>query len=419
MPQRLSLNSVPRVLRIINRLNIGGPTFNVALLTKHMPAEYETMLLAGEKQESEESSDFIVHDLGLAYKLVPGMKRSINPLQDLFTYLKLRKIIREFKPDIVHTHAAKAGTLGRLAAIHEKVPVILHTFHGHVFHSYFSKWKTKIFILIERYLAARSSGIIAISDKQKFELSTTYRILKPSHVRVIPLGFDLSRFQENVLEKRKAFRKKYLIEDDEIAIGIIGRLVTIKNQAFFLRSAAILKQQTKKKVRFFLIGDGDDRIMLLNLCKELKMDFTYFPEQPKKATITFCSWIHEIDIAISGLDIVSLTSLNEGTPVSLIEAQAGNKPIVTTRVGGIENIVLPNETAFLVNSFDLKDFTDSLLKLIDDDSLRSMMSSKGWELVKERFHYTRLVSDTDNYYKELLLSKARRSKFRHIIDTQS
>ncbi len=234
MPQRLSLKSVPRVLRIINRLNIGGPTFNVALLTKHMPAEYETVLLAGEKQESEESSDFIVHDLGLTYKLVPGMKRSINPLQDLFTYLKLRKIIREFKPDIVHTHAAKAGTLGRLAAIHEKVPVILHTFHGHVFHSYFSKWKTKIFILIERYLAARSSGIIAISDKQKFELSTTYRILRASHVRVIPLGFDLSRFQENVSEKRKAFRKKYFLEDDEIAIGIIGRLVTIKNQSFFL-----------------------------------------------------------------------------------------------------------------------------------------------------------------------------------------
>jgi len=419
LPQRLSLEFVPRILRIINRLNLGGPTFNVALLTKHMPAEYETKLLAGEKQKSEESSDFIVHDLGLTYELIPGMKRSINPFQDLFTYIRLRKIIKEFKPDIVHTHAAKAGTLGRLAAIHSKVPVIVHTFHGHVFHSYFSKWKTKIFILIERYLAKRSSGIVAISDKQKFELSTTYRILKASHVRVIPLGFDLSRFQEHVQEKRNAFRKKYFLEDDEIAIGIIGRLVAIKNQSFFLRSAAILASRTNKKIRFFLIGDGDDRDLLINLCKELQLDSTYFPLEPKRAVITFCSWIHEIDIAISGLDIVSLTSLNEGTPVSLIEAQAGNKPIVSTRVGGIENIVLADETAFLVNNFDLEEFSKSLLRLVDDDDVRSKMSTKGWELVKERFHYTRLVSDTDKYYKELLMSKARKSRSRHILETKS
>lgn len=400
-------------------MNLGGPTFNVALLTKHMPAEYETKLLAGEKQKSEESSDFIVHDLGLTYELIPGMKRSINPFQDLFTYIRLRKIIKEFKPDIVHTHAAKAGTLGRLAAIHAKVPVVVHTFHGHVFHSYFSKWKTKIFILIERYLAKRSSGIIAISDKQKFELSTTYKIIKASHVRVIPLGFDLSRFQENVSDKRKAFRKKYFLEEDEIAIGIIGRLVAIKNHTFFLKAAAIINQQTNKKIRFFLIGDGDDRESLLDLCKELKLESSYFPIEPKKASVTFCSWIHEIDIAISGLDIVCLTSLNEGTPVSLIEAQAGNKPIVSTRVGGIENIVLPNETAFLVNNFDIRDFSEKLLRLIDNDALRSTMSSKGWELVKERFHYTRLVSDTDKYYKELLLSKPAKRRSRHRTRTVS
>ncbi len=394
---------MPRVLRIINRLNLGGPTFNVALLTKHLSAEYETLLIAGVKQLSEESSDFIVHDLGLTFVLVPEMKRSINPFQDLFAYFKIRKIIREFKPHIVHTHAAKAGTLGRLAAIHEKVPVIVHTFHGHVFHSYFGKWKTKLFIAIERYLAGRTSGIIAISDKQKFELSTTYRITSPSRVRVIPLGFDLSRFQENVEEKRNTFRKKYFVDDDEIAIGIIGRLVPVKNQSVFLRTAANLLKKSGKKLRFFIIGDGEDRNSLLHLCKELQIDHTYFPKDRKKATVTFCSWIHEIDVAVSGLDIITLTSLNEGTPVSLIEAQAGNKPIVSTRVGGIENIVIPEETALLVSKFDDREFESTLLRLVEDDDLRMKMSSRGWEVVRDRFHYTRLVSDMENYYDELTL----------------
>lgn len=403
--RQLHSHIVPRVLRIINRLNLGGPTFNVALLTKHLSAEFETLLLAGVKQKSEASSDFIVHNLGLEYVLVPEMKRSINPFQDLFTYLKLRKIIRKFKPDIVHTHAAKAGTLGRLAAIHEKVPVIVHTFHGHVFHSYFNSMKTKIFISIERYLAKRSSGIIAISEKQKFELATTYKIAKHKNVRVIPLGFDLSRFQEGIVEKRKSFREKYFLGEDELAIGIIGRLVPIKNQALFLRAAALTMHRTNKKLRLFLIGDGEDRKNLLKLCQDLNLEHTYFPEDPRKAVVTFCSWIHEVDVAISGLDIVALSSLNEGTPVSLIEAQAGNKPIISTRVGGIENIVIPGETALLVEDFDEKEFSNKLLLLVDDESLKQKMSLQGWNLVKERFHYTRLIKDTELYYRELLASK--------------
>jgi len=392
---------VPRVLRIINRLNLGGPTFNVALLTKYLPAEYETLLVAGAKQRSEESSDFIVRELGLNYVLLQGMKRSINPFQDLFTYFKLRKIIRDFKPDIVHTHAAKAGTLGRLAALHEKVPVIVHTFHGHVFHSYFKKWKTRIFISIERYLARKTSGIIAISEKQKLELSRTYKITSAERIKVIPLGFDLSRFQEDIPEKRKSFREKYFLEEDEIAIGIIGRLVPVKNHSLFLHSAARALQLSGKKLRFFIIGDGEDRKSLLSQCEHLKLDHVYFQKELKKATITFCGWIRAVDKAIAGLDIITLTSFNEGTPVSLIEAQAGNKPIVSTRVGGIENIVVPGKTALLVESFTEEDFTSSLLKLTEDDDFRKEISSAGWELVKERFHYTRLVKEMEEYYQNL------------------
>ena len=168
-------------------------------------------------------------------------------------------LINEFKPDVVHTHAAKAGALGRLAAFHERVPVILHTFHGHVFHSYFSSIKSRVFLMIERYLAKKSSGIIAISERQKKELTFKYRVCPAEKVHMIPLGFDLRKFQEDIPEKRETFRKKYFLEDDEIAVGIIGRLVPVKNHPLFMASAASVLKQTKRKVRFFIIGDGEIR----------------------------------------------------------------------------------------------------------------------------------------------------------------
>lgn len=393
---------MPRVLRIINRLNLGGPTFNAALLTRHLGPDFETLLVAGTKQDSEESSDFIVHDMGLSFRKIPEMHRSLHPGRDYTAYRKLVKIIREFKPDIVHTHAAKAGTLGRLAAFHEKVPVTVHTFHGHVFHSYFSPLKTKVFLSIERYLAARSSAIVAISERQKKELGLIYKICDPDKIRVIPLGFDLSRFQERIEEKRKDFRHKYFLDDDEIAVGIIGRLVPVKNHTLFLKAAAAIKAESKRKVRFFLIGDGEERSYLEDLCRQEHLDFTSFNEAPKKATVTFCSWLHEVDIAISGLDIVTLTSFNEGTPVSLIEAQAGNKPIITTDVGGVENVIQKDVTGLLVANNDLQAFSAALRSVIEDESLRQRLSLSGWDLVKDRYHYTRLVRETKDLYFDLL-----------------
>src|SRR6476661_6286296 len=148
---------MPRILRIINRLNLGGPTFNVAYLTKFLSPEYETMLVAGMIDESEASSEFILHDMGLHPVYIPEMYREIHLSKDVRVYFELKRIIRDFKPDIVHTHAAKAGALGRMAAYSCHVPVILHTFHGHVFHSYFSDLRSKVFISIERRLAKRST----------------------------------------------------------------------------------------------------------------------------------------------------------------------------------------------------------------------------------------------------------------------
>ena len=391
-----------KVLRIINRFNLGGPTFNAAYLTKYLSDDFETLLVGGDKDDTEESSTFILDQLGLNPIILPEMRRDIGMKEDKIAYQKLKQIIKEFQPDIVHTHASKAGTLGRLAASKCKVPVIVHTFHGHVFHSYFGKTKTMLFKNIERYLARKSTAIIAISDIQKNELSTQHKICKKSKIKVVPLGFDLSRFQENIEEKRKSFREFYKIEADEIAIGIIGRLVPIKNHKLFIDAINILKTKAEKKIRVFIIGDGEEKENLIGYCENSNINFVEYTKQKKQALITFTSWIKDVDWANAGLDIVALSSLNEGTPVSLIEAQSSNKPIVTTNVGGVENIVIPNETAFVVPSNDLQQFSEALLRLINNDDLRINMGSKGWNHVKDKFHYTRLVNDMEKLYVSLL-----------------
>ena len=387
---------------IINRLNLGGPAFHVAILSKYLQEGFDVLLLAGTKEDSEESSDFIVKEMGLTFTRLKEMKRSINPFGDYRSYKEIRKIIKQFKPDIVHTHAAKAGALGRLAAFNEKVPVIVHTFHGHIFHSYFHPLKSKIFLWIERYLAKKSSAIIAISERQKKELTDQYKLCNPSKIKIIPLGFDLSRFRENIESKRKDFRKKFFLEDDEIAVGIIGRLVPVKNHTLFINSAARILGNTTKKVRFFIIGDGESRTALLKEASMLGIDHSYYPEVKKKSDLIFTSWIKDVDVCISGLDIVALCSFNEGTPVSLIEAQAGNKPIISTNVGGIENVVKDGETALLVNNNDFNDFHKTLLKLIEDDELRTRLGTNSWEFVKEKFHYTRLIREMSELYLSIL-----------------
>lgn len=391
-----------KILRIINRFNLGGPTYNVAYLSKYMSDDFETLLVGGAKDETEESSDFIVNNLGLKPIIVEEMLREIDLKNDYAAYKKIKKIIQEFKPDIVHTHASKAGTLGRLAASSCGVPIIVHTFHGHVFHSYFGKLKTAFYKTIERYLAKKSTAIIAISEIQKQELVEIHKICSADKVKVIPLGFDLSKFQENIIEKRKSFRNKYNLDEDEIAISIIGRLVPIKNHVLFLEALKIVSQKTSKKIRAFIVGDGEERQNIESKATELGIPFIDGTKSNEKSLLTFTSWIKEIDIALAGSDIVALTSFNEGTPVSLIEAQAANKPIVTTNVGGIENVVIPEVTALLCENNNLQQFSQALLKLIEDDKTRNLMSVKGWNHVKEKFYFTRLVKDMENLYLSLL-----------------
>lgn len=390
---------MPKVLRIINRFNLGGPTYNVSYLTKYMAPEYETLLIGGEKDESEASSDFIVKSLDLHPKIISGMRRSINPMNDYRAYTEIRKIIRDFKPDIVHTHASKAGALGRLAAIHEKVPVIIHTFHGHVFHSYFGTFKTSVFKLIERYLAKRSSAIIAISEEQKRELTATHLICDPEKTHVIPLGFDLDRFAQNKEIKRKAFRTKWGIRENEIVVSIVGRLVPVKNHRMFLDAIAQLLNEEGLKFRALIVGDGELRSELEQYASEKKIPFS---RESGSAALIFTSWIKEVDEVLAASDIIALTSWNEGTPVSLIEAHAASCPVVTTNVGGVESIVKHGETGFLCTSGDTNAFRLHLKTLITDEKQRMQMADAASSRVMSKFHYNRLVQDMRGLYAQLL-----------------
>lgn len=390
---------MPKVLRIINRFNLGGPTYNVSYLTKYMAPEYETLLIGGEKDESEASSDFIVKSLDLHPQIIAGMRRSINPMNDYRAYKEIRKIIRDFKPDIVHTHASKAGALGRLAAIHEKVPVIIHTFHGHVFHSYFGTFKTSVFKLIERYLAKRSSAIIAISEEQKRELTATHRICDPEKTHVIPLGFDLDRFAQNKEIKRKAFRTKWGIRENEIVVSIVGRLVPVKNHRMFLDAIAQLLNEEGLKFRALIVGDGELRSELEHYASEKKIPFS---RESGSAPLIFTSWIKEVDEVLAASDIIALTSWNEGTPVSLIEAHAASCPVVTTNVGGVESIVKHGETGFLCTSGDTNAFRLHLKTLITDEKQRMQMADAASSRVMSKFHYNRLVQDMRGLYSQLL-----------------
>ena len=393
---------MPRVLRILNRLAVGGPVLNATYLSRYLAPEFETILVVGEKEDHEKSAAYLADQLGINYVTIKGMGRSISPASDYMAYRELKRLIKSFKPDIVHTHSAKPGALGRLAAAATNVPAIVHTFHGHVFHSYFNPVKTKVFINTERYLAKKSDAIIAISDQQKVELVHQFKIAPEDKFHVIPLGFDLDRFQKDNEEKRKKFRAEFNINNETIAIGIIGRLVPVKNHYLFIKAIRQVLDKSNKPIKALIIGDGETRADLENIAKEVGIPFSTENDRQHPHPLVFTSWRSDIDVINAGLDIVCLTSVNEGTPVSLIEAQASNKAIVSTRVGGIADIVIEGETALLADVNDSQSFCDHLLKLVEDDELRSRMGHNSSKHVLQKFSYQRLMNDMSRLYNQLL-----------------
>ena len=396
---------MPKVLRILNRLIVGGPLLNASYLTKYMEPEFETMLVVGEKESHEKDASYFTDQLGIKPVFVPEMGRSISPLKDYGAYKKIKQLIREFKPDIVHTHAAKPGAIGRMAAAAMKVPVIVHTYHGHVFHSYFSSAKTKAFIGIERYLGKKSSAIIAISEQQHKELVTDFRIAPADKFRIVPLGLDLDKFASGNDEKRKSFRSSYGIPGDTIVITITGRMVPVKNHELFLQGIQYLLQHSAKKVKAFIVGDGETRAAMEAKARELGIGFSTEKDDLHNQPLVFTSWRSDIDVINAGSDIITLTSFNEGTPVSLIEAHAAGKPVVSTRVGGIEAVVEEKVTGLLSDINDVQGYSDNLLQLVNNDIQRVQFGEVAAAKVKEKYSYQRLVGDMKRLYGDLLKAK--------------
>ena len=385
---------MPRILRIVNRFNLGGPTYNAANLTRFLPEEYETLLVGGTHQAHEASSRFILDNLGVDYRALEEMGRSLHWMRDRQALKALGHIIDEFQPDIVHTHASKAGALGRLAAHRRKVPVIVHTFHGHVFDGYFGTVKTALVKNTERYLSRLSDAIIAISPLQRDALVHQYKVAPAHKVHTVPLGFQLERFWSEQTALRQRWRAEHQLTEDEVAIGIIGRLTEIKNHRFFLEVIAGL--QAKVPVRAFVIGGGELEHVLQSQASEMGLTAG---DRPR---LRFVGWEQAVEKPLAGLDVVVLTSRNEGTPVSLIEAQAAGKPVVSTDVGGVRDVVLDNRSGFIVRPGDLNDFQQKVAQLVSDPELRGRIGLEGRAHVREAYAHTRLASHMDALYKQLL-----------------
>ncbi|MCS6991396.1 MAG: glycosyltransferase family 4 protein [Chitinophagales bacterium] len=393
---------MPRILRIINRLNLGGPTWNAALLTKHLAPEYETVLVSGQISEDETSSEHIVASMNLTPVYVNGMYREVNLLNDAHAFLQLQRLIRQFRPHIVHTHAAKAGALGRVAAWWAKVPVVVHTFHGHVFHSYFSKTQSRLFVQLERLLASYSHAIITVSPLLKKELVEQYRICRHDKVEVIPVGLDLEKFRNNQQQLRQNFRKRYGIGEQEVVVSFVGRLVAIKNHSMFLKAIREVSTRCNAPLRVFVVGDGEERKALESLARSLGLQVALPAQAPKQTTVTFTSWIKEVEQVYAGSDVVALTSLNEGTPLTLIEAQAAGKAVVATKVGGVADVVEDGKTGLLVGRQDLHGLVQALFKVIQNQGLREALGARASQEAFQRHDYRNMVAQTATLYRRLL-----------------
>jgi len=383
-----------KVLRIIARLNIGGPAIHTILLSHELDRiGYKTILVKGTEGQTEGDMMYLAESRGVKPVVISELGREIGIKNDLIAFYKLYKLIRQEKPDIVHTHTAKAGTLGRIAAWLAGVPIILHTFHGHVLTGYFGKLKSWVFVYIEKILARISTRIITLSNELKKEL-IEMGIGREEKFEVIPLGLELKPFFDS--EKyRRMFKKEMGLSDDAVLIGIIGRLVPIKGHKYFLDAAKIISSQFtvhSSQLKFVIVGDGELREELEDYTKKLGI----------ANDIIFTGFRQDLPKIYCDLDIVALTSLNEGTPVSVIEAMAAGKPVVATNVGGVSSIVKNNINGFLVNPQDVQALSDAIMKLLKDSDLRQKMGREGQGSVFPHYDISQLVKRVDSLYSSLM-----------------
>jgi glycosyltransferase involved in cell wall biosynthesis len=385
-----------RILIIVARLNVGGPAIQVLNLTREFNSgPFESLLIHGRLAPFEADMTELPGMDVKERQSLPELGRELNPVKDIVTVLKLVGIIRKYKPQIVHTHTAKAGAAGRFAAWLCGVPVIVHTYHGHVFHGYFSPLKTRLFIMIEKFLAGVTTKIITLSDLQKNEICGILKI--PSEkAAVIPFGFDLERFGSCRESCAGEFRKSIGAGPDTRIVSIVGRITAIKNHALFLEAARICTDRVNN-VLFVIVGDGEERAECEARAKELGIT----------DRVVFAGWRKEVEKVYADSDITVLTSDNEGTPVCLIESLSAGVPVVATNVGGVADVVDDGISGFLAPPADAEALAGHILKLLADPGLRERMGKARQRKILDSYSGKRFVSRIGELYLELLKEKSR------------
>ncbi|MDX2137128.1 MAG: glycosyltransferase family 4 protein [Chloroflexota bacterium] len=381
-----------RIVRLIARLNVGGPAIHVSLLTERLrERNYQTTLVCGTVSAHEGDMTYFARERGIDPVIIPELGRELHPLRDIVTLWKVYRLLRQLKPDVVHTHTAKAGFIGRVAAWLAGVPVIVHTFHGHVFESYFSRLTTNVFILLERIASSMSDTIITLTESLRRDLSEKYRVARKGRITVLPLGLDLAAFT-SMPRRSGAFRQAHSIAPDAPLLGIVGRIVPIKNHALFIEAVALVRQRYPA-LRVVIIGDGELRA-------EVEAQVA---ARGLRDCVLFAGWLRDLAPVYSDLDVLVMSSLNEGTPVSVIEALASACPIVSTNVGGTSDLLEQGALGTLVPSGDAQALADAICATLaqppDMEGARQMMV--------ERYGIDRLVRDLDSLYRGLLKKKGR------------
>ncbi len=382
------------VARLIARLNVGGPAIHTILLTQLLnPARFASTLITGTVSPSEGDMKYLADERGVTPCFIPELGREIRWQDDPIAFWKIFRLLRRIRPTIVHTHTAKAGMLGRVAAKLAGVPIIVHTFHGHVFHSYFSPRKTQFFLSIERTLAKFSDAIITISPKQRQEI-LGYGIGTPEKVRQIGLGLELQPFVE-CDRLRGTLRRELQVGDDVPLIGIVARLVPVKGHAYFLDAAHIVAQSFPN-ARFLMIGDGELRQELEAQADKLQI----------RRNVMFLGFRRDLPQIYADLDVIALSSLNEGLPVTLIEGLSAGKPAVATNVGGVGDLVQHGKSGLLVPSKESRALADALCDLLRrSPEERRQMGRIGRETVYPKYHIATLAQHIERLYDELLAAR--------------
>lgn len=404
-----------KILRIIARLNVGGPARHVVWLTQALQGEgVESKLVAGTVPDGEEDMSYFADDLGVEPIYIREMSRELSVKDAVSLWKILRTIFRE-RPDIIHTHTAKAGTVGRTAAFVYKwfTPgtligrprrvKVLHTFHGHVFHSYYGKRKTQIFILIEKVLARLASDkIIVITPQQLREIHSEVGVGRQEQFEIIPLGIDLSKFDADE-NARREFRAEFGIGDGTLLVGFVGRLTDIKNIPMLFEAAKTYAETADRPdARFIIVGDGHMRADLQEHAEDLGLN----------DLVIFAGNREDLGRVYAGLDVIALTSLNEGTPLSLIEAMAARRPVIATKVGGVVDLLggveneadgfTIHERGIGVASGSAAGFAKGLIYLAKNERLRIDLGNKGYQFAVNNYGKERLISDIRSLYDRLL-----------------